>query len=326
MPTSPTNVRSRSRSPSSVALGQLPVGQGQHAQAARRPAPRFPSRKRWRSSGVRGETPPAVTWCLLAARTAAGRPSRRPRPPRPACRCTVTIRCLPLSNGTSSTARVIASSAGVLEARLLRRDDQGGLGRDRRARSRGRRPARSSRRCTARRCAGPARGARAPGRIDRAAIDEELSGGRVAAAGHVDAAAVDEEGADGHLVPGERPRLVGADHGGGAERLDRGQPADDALPCAPCAASRGPASWWPRRAAPRGRRRWPGRCRPRACAGTPLPRSQPAATMIAQSTSTMPTEPAAELGQLPLERASRGRRPPRSACRSGPSPCAGPSP
>ena len=45
-----------------------------------------------------------------------------------------------------------------------------------------------------------------------------------------------------HLVPGERARLVGADERGGAERLDRIEPADErlrrAMRCAPIARDR----------------------------------------------------------------------------------------
>ena len=52
----------------------------------------------------------------------------------------------------------------------------------------------------------------------------------------------------GHLILGQRARLVGADHRGAAERLDGGQLADRARGARPCAASRAPGRWSPRRA------------------------------------------------------------------------------
>ena len=46
-------------------------------------------------------------------------------------------------------------------------------------------------------------------------------------AGHFDAALVQHVDAHGHLVLGQCPGLVGADDGGGAQRLDGGEPADE---------------------------------------------------------------------------------------------------
>ena len=61
----------------------------------------------------------------------------------------------------------------------------------------------------------------------RCRLAAELAGRRVAGAGHLDAALVQRVDAHGHLVPGQRPGLVGADDGGGAQSLDGGQSADE---------------------------------------------------------------------------------------------------
>ena len=121
---------------------------------------------------------------------------------------------------------MIANERSVLEARLLRGDDQRGF-------------------CRVPKHCRPAVGAldlgivaqrpdtqgqsdvRGDCQIQRMAVDEKVTSGRVAGAGHVDAAFVDDESAHGHLVPRERARLVSADDSGGTECLDRGKAADD---------------------------------------------------------------------------------------------------
>ena len=64
--------------------------------------------------------------------------------------------------------------------------------------------------------------------IDRPAVRaEDLAARFVAAAGDLVEHAAGIDGLHRHLILGERAGLVGADDGGAAERLDRGQLADD---------------------------------------------------------------------------------------------------
>ena len=65
--------------------------------------------------------------------------------------------------------------------------------------------------------------------VDLLAFDREVALGDVAAAADVDQRVGGGDGAQRHLVAGQRAGLVRADHGRGAERLDRRQLADDGV-------------------------------------------------------------------------------------------------
>ncbi len=65
--------------------------------------------------------------------------------------------------------------------------------------------------------------------VDLLAFDREVALGDVAAAADVDQRVGGGDGAQRHLVAGQRAGLVRADHGCGAERLDRRQLADDGV-------------------------------------------------------------------------------------------------
>ena len=66
-------------------------------------------------------------------------------------------------------------------------------------------------------------------RRERLAVAAEPALGTVAAAADLDQRAAGRDRAHRHLVAGQRAGLVGADHGGGAERLDRRQLAHDRM-------------------------------------------------------------------------------------------------
>ena len=65
--------------------------------------------------------------------------------------------------------------------------------------------------------------------VDLLALDREVALWDVAAAADVDQRVGGGDGAQRHLVAGQRAGLVRADHGGGAERLDRRQLANDGV-------------------------------------------------------------------------------------------------
>lgn len=59
--------------------------------------------------------------------------------------------------------------------------------------------------------------------LDRLALMEDLSSRIIALSGHLQDAAPKPDPGDGHFILGQRARLVGADDGGAAKRLDRRQ-------------------------------------------------------------------------------------------------------
>ena len=62
---------------------------------------------------------------------------------------------------------------------------------------------------------------------DWSTADEQLALGRITGTGDIDLATAGHDALDRHLVPGEGAGLVGTDHRGRAERLDRRQLLDD---------------------------------------------------------------------------------------------------